>query len=186
MTATRAWRVGCILALMSAAPVGATGVVAFRTPGRVVLGADSALTGFDAAGDVALKTNGCKVGRAGPWAYVWGGHEAGGTDIDLSETFARAIAHTDTLAALTRAVRSFIARRILTLDWPALRAIYPPGSAVVWMGIGRMHGATAELGISGGTGAVVFSGAYLFDDDFAGTGTRHLCADSTGKIIICP
>jgi hypothetical protein len=136
-----------VLLLVSVAPVAATAVVAFRTAGRVVLGADSALTGFDAAGDVVSRTSGCKVGVAGTWAYVWGGHESGGTDVDLVSTFTRAIARTDTLADLTRAVRRFVARRISALDWSALRATYPPGSAVVWMGVGRMHGDTPELGV---------------------------------------
>jgi hypothetical protein len=135
------------LALVSSAPLGATAVAAFRTADRVVLGADEALTGFDAAGRVVSSAKGCKVGVAGPWAYVWGGHRDGGTDVDLVATFARAIGATDTLADLSRAVREFVARRIATLDWSALRAIYPVGSVVYWTGVGRMDGDTAELGI---------------------------------------
>jgi hypothetical protein len=136
------------LAGASAAHVGATGVVAFRTADRVVLGADSALTGFDAAGRVVSETSGCKVGRAGSWAFIWGGHRAGGTDTDLVATFTRAIAGTGTLDALTQAVRQFIARRIVTLDWPGLRATYPDaGDVVFWAGVGRVHDGTPELGI---------------------------------------
>jgi hypothetical protein len=132
---------------VSAVPVGATAVIAFRTTDRIVLGADEALTGFDAAGRVVSETQGCKVGVAGPWAYVWGGHRDGGTDVDLVGTFARAIGATNTLADLSRAVREFVRRRIATLDWDALRAIYPVGSVVYWTGVGRMDGDTAELGI---------------------------------------
>jgi hypothetical protein len=146
----RAWaRVLTLAAVVaSVSPVTATGVVAFRTADRVVLGADSALTGFDATGDVVSETNGCKVGTAGPWAFNWGGHRAGGTDADLVATFTRAIARADTLGALTRAVRQFIRRRIVTLDWPGLRATYPDaGDVVFWTGVGRMNGHTPELGI---------------------------------------
>jgi hypothetical protein len=143
----RGWLVGCILTLVSAAPVAATGVVAFRTTDRVVLGADSALTGFNAAGEVVSETHGCKVGRAGPWAFVWGGHRDGGTDVNLTATFARTIADAATLTALSSAVRQFIARRIVTLDWRALADIYPVHSVVFWVGIGRMHHGTAELGL---------------------------------------
>jgi hypothetical protein len=57
--------------------------------------------------------------------------------------------------------------------------IYDSSGTLELIGNGGVH-------ISGGSGAVVFSGSYLFDDDFAGTGTRHLCADSTGKIVVCP
>lgn len=136
------------LALALTAHVGATAVAAFRTTDRVVLGADEALTGFDAAGRVVSETQGCKVGVAGPWAYVWGGHRDGGTDVDLVATFARAIGGAGTLADLSRAVRRFVQRRIVTLDWPALRAIYPEaGDVVFWTAIGRMDGDTPELGI---------------------------------------
>jgi hypothetical protein len=58
-------------------------------------------------------------------------------------------------------------------------AIYDSSGTLELIGDGGVH-------ISGGSGAVVFSGSYLFDDDFAGAGTRHLCADSSGKIVICP
>jgi hypothetical protein len=136
------------LALALTAHVGATAVAAFRTTDRVVLGADEALTGFDAAGRVVSATRGCKVGIAGPWAYVWGGHRDGGTDVDLVATFARAIGGAGTLADLSSAVRRFVARRIVTLDWPALRAVYPDaGDVVFWAGVGRMDGDTPELGI---------------------------------------
>jgi hypothetical protein len=145
----RGWLLGCVLtlALLPTAPVAATGVVAFRTADRIVLGADEALTGFDAAGRVVSETQGCKVGVAGPWAYVWGGHRDGGTDVDLVGTFARAIAATDTLADLSSAVREFVARRIVTLDWRTLRDIYPVGDVVFWVGVGRVDGAMPELGI---------------------------------------
>jgi hypothetical protein len=147
MTATKTSAIAVAL-LLATAPLGATAVAAFRTRDRVVLGADEALTGFDAAGRVVSATNGCKVGVAGPWAYVWGGHRDGGTDVDLVATFARAIGATDTLADLSRAVRRFIARRIVTLDWPALRAVYPDaGDVVFWAGVGRMDGHTPELAI---------------------------------------
>jgi hypothetical protein len=135
------------LALALTAHVGATAVAAFRTTDRVVLGADEALTGFDAAGRVVSATKGCKIGVAGPWAYVWGGHRDGGTDVDLVATFAKAIGATNTLADLSGAVREFVRRRIVTLDWDALRDIYPVGSVVYWTGVGRMDGDTAELGI---------------------------------------
>jgi hypothetical protein len=58
-------------------------------------------------------------------------------------------------------------------------SVYDSSGTLELVGSGGVH-------ISGGSGAVVFSGAYLFDDGLAGAGTRHLCADSTGKIVICP
>jgi hypothetical protein len=146
---TRAVMVMAVAAtLLSTAPVFATGVLAFRTPHRVVLGADSLLTSFDGSGRVVSKSLGCKLHTSGDWIFTWGGHESGGGASNLAATFARTIADADTLTALSSAVRSFIARHIVTLDWHALRAVYPEvGDVVFWAAAGRVHDGTAELGI---------------------------------------
>lgn len=143
----RFWLLLAALFVAATVSISATGVVAFRTPERVVLGVDSALTHIDTLGRTMHVATGCKLSRAGAWTVAWGGLVAGGSTTDLAATFQRTIAPAPSLAALGRAVERFVARHVTTLRWADLPSYREPGKVVLWAAVGRVSRGTPELGI---------------------------------------